>query len=88
LIKKKEHVLDLGGTEVTGVDFNDDLAGLYIDALLINALALPPESYVNIYYLRRGKDAYLIFMLTTPNALSTYSRTGCVSPVARTKSSA
>ena len=35
-------VLDLSGTEVAGIDFDDDLAGLGVNTLLVHASSSPP----------------------------------------------
>ena len=40
-MERKRHALDFCGTEVFGVDLDDDLARFAVDALLVHAFAPP-----------------------------------------------
>ena len=80
-----EHVLDFCGTEVPGVDFDNDLAGLGVHALLIDAATSPPDTRQLVDIADAGSyGTHWICMPRRPNDFSTNSRTGWVSPVATT----
>lgn len=91
-IRGRMRVLDFGRSEVPRVDFHDDLARLRIDALFVLASAAPPDGGTGIRKTRNRSQGerftYLISIPSRPNDFSTNSRTGWVSPVASTKSSA
>ena len=83
-------LLDFGRTEVPRVDFDDDFPGVGVDADFIHAGTFPPtKRSVNIFQGESKKlcETDLMSISSSANAFSTNSRTGCVSPVARTKSS-
>ena len=46
-MRRGEHALDLGGTEVPRVDLDDDLARLGVDTLLLDTRSSPPEQEIS-----------------------------------------
>lgn len=85
----RKDLLDLRGTEVAGVDFDHDFPGSSIVSFFVDSSPFPSDptsrNEFEIWYLE--DRTYLISMSSSAKAFSTNSRTGCVSPVARTKSS-
>lgn len=91
ICSQKENILDFCGTEVFRVHFDDDLAGLDVDAHLVFAASFPSAEINEIECLivyMRGWRSHLNVMPTALKDFTTNSRTRCVSPVASTKSSA
>ena len=85
---RQMYVLDLSRAEVLRVDADEDLARLDVDTNFLLTRALPPDGCISAHILSPMKrNAYRSLTFTTAKAFSTNSRTGCVSPVARTKSS-
>ena len=86
----KKDILDFCRTEVFRVYFHDCFTSLHIDALLVQSTAFPPDCK-NIDKIKarvRNSRTYFSVIPTASKDLFTNSRTGWVSPVARTKSSA
>lgn len=88
--KRHRDVLDFSGTEVSGVDSNDDMSGSHISPGLIDSSSFPADGDNDQLTDTVSPSARTTHRIVTPVSLkdfSTNSRTVCVSPVANTKSS-